>query len=210
MNKSHFQNWVLYLNSLENNKKNLSRWIWKRAPGDVPVVEMLVDEQPSAEITIQKEYSYFSGINLSFLTYGKQSGCSQCINLHHAHTPDRLEYFQLMIDPVVALWSDRGGSASRLPRWDSVQEECGSIQAELLVAVLQKHRVALWSTSTWKHLSGSSPTPHGKASRANTESVIRDSFNIDRFLCQRRDNIVYCGVFLLRSHFLHQILKLFH
>lgn len=59
---------------------------WRRASGR----NAIVDEQPSAEITIQKGYSYYSGINLSFLTYGKQSGCSQCINLHHAHTLDQL------------------------------------------------------------------------------------------------------------------------
>lgn len=186
---------------MRRKKKGFPWSAWKRALGDMPVAEMPVDKQPSVAITIQKGYSYFSAINSSLLTHGSQSACSQRINLHPSHTPGRLQRSELIIDRAAA---PRGGQGD-LPQWDGVRAECGSIQVELLVAVLQKHCTALWSTSTWKHLSGWSPAPHGKPSRANAESVIRDSFNIDRFLCQWRDNIVYCGVFRLNSLFPHYI-----
>lgn len=59
----------------------------------------------------------------------------------------------------------RPGQESRLPQRDAVQEECGSIQVELLVAMVQKHcaflvhfhleaSVRLKSYSTWKAQSG--------------------------------------------------------
>ena len=155
-----WNNWVSYLNALDEGKKKPGfPWsTWKRALGDMPVAEMPVDKQPSVAITIQKGYSYFSAINSSLLTHGSQSACSQRINLHPSHTPGRLRHSELIIDPAGAPWRGRGD----LPQWDAVRPECGSIQVELLVAVLQKHCAALWSTSTWKHLSGWSPAPHGK------------------------------------------------
>lgn len=85
------------------------------------MAEMRVDKQPSVAITIQKEYSYFSGINLSFLTHGNQSDCSQCINLHPSHTAGQLQHFELIIDPVVVLRGGQRGPESRRPRWDAVQ-----------------------------------------------------------------------------------------
>lgn len=170
---------------------------WRRASA-----EMLVDKQPSVAITIQKEYSNFSGINLSFLTHGNQSDCSKCIHLHPSHTPGRLQRFDFIIDPAVAPRGGRGDPESRPRRRDGVQRERGSIQVELLVAALQKHCAALWSTSTWKHLSGWSPTPHGKPSRANAESVIRDSFNHRPVSMSVDRQHSYCGVFLLNPHYI--------
>lgn len=101
-----------------------------------------------------------------------------------------------------SMWSGSPGEQSFCVR-HRVVGACSLIQVELLVAVLQKHCAGLWSASTWKHLSGSSPTLHGKTSQAHAGSVIRDSFGINRFLCQRTDNIICCGVFLLNSSFLY-------
>lgn len=71
--------------------------------GALEVAEMLVDKQPSVANTIQKEYSYFSGINISILTHENQSDCSQCVNIHPLLMPGQLQYLELIIDPVVAL-----------------------------------------------------------------------------------------------------------
>lgn len=84
----------------------------------MPVAEMLVNKQPSVAITIQKEYSYFSGINLSFLTHRNQSDYSQCINLHPSNTPGQLQHLELIIDLVVdPLWGGQGGAGCHLPLW---------------------------------------------------------------------------------------------
>lgn len=160
----------------------------------MPVVVIHADKQPSVAITIQTEYSYFSAIHLSFLTHGNQSDCSQCFT----HCSYALAFWV----NYWSMWSGSPGEQSFCVR-HRVVGACSLIQVELLVAVLQKHCAGLWSASTWKHLSGSSPTLHGKTSQAHTGSVIRDSFGIDRFLCQRRDNIICCGVFLLNSSFLY-------
>lgn len=71
----------------------------KESLGDMPVVVIHADKQPSVAITIQTEYSYFSAINLSFLTHGNQSDCSQCINRQPSHTAVMLWHFKLIIDP---------------------------------------------------------------------------------------------------------------
>lgn len=85
------------------------------------MAETPVDKQPSVAITIQKEYSYFSAINLSCLTDGNTSDCSKCINLHPSHIPGRLQHFELIIDPAAALWGGQRDPGSRPPRWDAVQ-----------------------------------------------------------------------------------------
>lgn len=121
--------------------------------------------------------------------------CSQGINSHPSCSPGQLQNFELIIDPEAALWVGQGVLSSSSVGYRTVK--CRSIQLELWVAVLQKQCAALWSTSTWKHLSGSSLIQHGKPIRANTEPVIRDSFNIDRSLCQYRNNTVDCGGFFL-------------
>lgn len=81
---------------------------WKGSLGEMPVTERRVDKQPSVAITIQIECSYFSGTNLSFLTFG--NGFSPCIN------PRRPQHFELTIDPAGApwFWSDRARRADRL------------------------------------------------------------------------------------------------
>lgn len=42
---------------------------WRVSLGGMPVTERRVDKQPSVAITIQIEYSYFSGTNLSFFFF---------------------------------------------------------------------------------------------------------------------------------------------
>ncbi len=76
----------------------------KAALENMPVPEMLVDKQPSVAITIQKEYSYSFGLNLSFVTYRNQSDCLRCINLYPSHTSSWRQHLEIIIDPVAALW----------------------------------------------------------------------------------------------------------
>lgn len=131
---------------------------------------------------------------------------SRRINSHPSQTPGQLQNFELIIDPVAAPWVGQVVLSPSSVGYRTVK--CRSIQSELWVAVLQKHCAALCSASTWKHLSGSSLIQHGKPIRANTEPVIRDSFNIDRCLCQYRNNTVDCGVFFL-SFFFFDVFHLF-
>lgn len=91
----------------------------------MPVAEMRVDKQPSVAVTIQKEHSYFSGINLSFLTNGNQSDCSQCMYRHCSHTQRKLHYFALGTDPVVAAGGGQGSLETHLPLGAAVQVNAG-------------------------------------------------------------------------------------
>lgn len=73
----------------------------------MPVTEMLVDKQSNVAITIQIEYSYFSGTNLSFLTYGNL--------LLATHSPSPLTHSRQATAFWVNYWSS-GGSGVFLAR----------------------------------------------------------------------------------------------
>lgn len=168
-----------------------------------------MDKQPSGAITIQEEYSYFSGINLSLLTYGDQSDCSRCINLPPSLTPCRLRSFDFIIDLVEAL-----GAGHSDPK-ASLSGGCRAAGVQLC----SRWRPRWWRRSRNVALP-SGPLPPGSICRAGvvlrsessaeqTESLIRDSFSIDQFLWQLRGNTVFPGIFLYDHCFLHCIFQQF-
>lgn len=164
---------------------------WRVSLGGMPVTERRVDKQPSVAITIQIEYSYFSGTNLSF-SFSWHSGAA----FHPARIPTihpgRLPRFQSTIDPAAssAVRLLTKGQDSRLL---SAGRRAEGVQGQFRWSPRRwrsRNTVPFQYTSTWKHLSGSSLTPRWKPSQANTGAVIHDLFDIDRFLYLSRNNTV--------------------
>lgn len=150
------------------------------------MARMQVDKQPSAAITIQREYSYFSGINLSFLTRRNQPDCLRCINLHTVQA--ELQHCQLIIDRVVA---GRGGRGALLFGGTACWKSAGRCRCSRRTGggAPARRRCPLPPGSI--RLAPVRPLGAEKPSGVKTEPVIRDSFNIDRFLRQWRNNIVF-------------------
>lgn len=100
---------------------------WRVSLGGMPVTERRVDKQPSVAITIQIEYSYFSGTNLSFffllLTFG--SCFSPRKNPHHSTLAGNCVWSRLLIQR----WAVRFGFWREArtfvgAQWDAVRKEC--------------------------------------------------------------------------------------
>lgn len=98
---------------------------WRVSLGGTPVTERRVDKQPSVAITIQIEYSYFSGTNLSFfLTFG--SCFSPRKNPHHSPWPATafpVNYWSS--SEICGSASDEGARTVVCSQLDAVRKECG-------------------------------------------------------------------------------------
>lgn len=173
---------------------------WRVSLGGMPVTERRVDKQPSVAITIQIEYSYFSVTNLSFfyiylLTFG--SCFSPRRNPRHSPCSATVSGVDYWSGGELCGWAfeERRGqswvSAGRRAegRKEGVKE-CRVNSGGTPRRWCSRNTVPFHYTSTWKHLSGSSLAPRWKPSQANTEAVIRNVFDIDRFLYLSRNNTV--------------------
>ena len=156
------------------------------------MAEMPVDKQPSVTITIQKEYSYFSGVNLSFLTHWNQPDRPRCINLHPSHRLE-LQHCELIIDPALRGGQGGAGGGAGEASSSSVGQRAARARVDPGAAAGGRAPETLWSTSTWKHLSVRSPAPRGEPGRVDTEAVIRDSLHIDRALSQTHNTVYLHG-----------------
>lgn len=164
---------------------------WRVSLGGTPVTERRVDKQPSVAITIQIEYSYFSGTNLSFFF----SDIRELFFTPPESSPFTLAGYSVSSQILIqrwALWFGfwRGGQDSG-PL--SVGCRAEGVRGQFRWSPRRwrsRNTVPFQYTSTRKHLSGSSLTPRWKPSQANTGAVIRDLFDIDRFLYLSRNNTV--------------------
>lgn len=168
---------------------------WRVSLGGMPVTERRVDKQPSVAITIQIEYCYFSGTNSSFFffsfLYIREAVFHPARILAIHHRPATVVRSRLLIERWAArfgFWREArtvvplsaGSRAEGAPgqfRWSPRRRR-------------SRNTVPFQYTSTWKHLSGSSLTPRWKPSQANAGAVIRNLFDIDRFLYLSRNNTV--------------------
>lgn len=190
---------------------------WRGSLGGPPVTGRRADRQPSVAITVQIQCSYFSGTNLSFFFFGHLGDVffSNPARIPTVH-PGRPTAFRGVY------WSASEALGWVFDRWGGTGPVvcCQRVRrAEAAPGQFRwsprrrgsRNTVSFQSTSTWKHLSGSSLTSRWKPSQANTEAVIRALFDIDHFLyLELRNNTAERWSFLYSFFFKKEQKEIFY